>query len=100
MVPGVYFKDNCFTFIPVVVFDITLNFIKVVRNKRLNGTSVTAIWVMIHPFVSKKVECRNDSFSTRHFARLCGNPGLQAKVTTQFTRITRKYKYTTGYAGE
>ena len=52
MVSGIYFNDNYFTFILVVVFVITLNFIKVVRNKCPNGTSVTAVIVVIHPFAS------------------------------------------------
>ena len=91
MVSSVYFNCNYFTFIPVIVFVITLNFIKMVRNKRLNGTSVIAVIVVIHPFANKKVEYRNNSLSTRHSARLCGKPGVQAKGTTQFTLITCKY---------
>ena len=59
MVSSIYFNDNCFTFIPVVVFVITRNFIKVARNKRLNGASVTAVRVVIHPFTNKKLSSLN-----------------------------------------
>ena len=53
---------------------ITLTFIEVVSNKRLNGASVTAVWEVIHSFASKKVEGRKNSLSTRHSARLCVKP--------------------------
>ena len=55
MVSGVYFTCNCFTFIPVVVFIITVTFIKVVRNKCLNGTFITTIRVVIHPLPVRKL---------------------------------------------
>ena len=67
---------NCFTLIPVVVFIIILTFIKVVRNKCLNGASITAVRVA---FASKKVECKKNSLSTRHSVRLCGKPGVHDK---------------------
>ena len=79
MVSGVSINFNCFTFIPMIVFVITLTFIKVVRNKCLNGASVTAIRVVIYPFTSKKVEWRKNYFSTRHSARLCRKPGVHDK---------------------
>ena len=40
----------------VITFVIARTFIEVVANKRLNGISVIAIWVMISPFAGKEVE--------------------------------------------
>ena len=74
-----YFNFNCFTFIPVVAFVITMTFIKVARNKCLNGASIIAVRIVIHPFASKKVECRKNSFSTQCSAYLCGKSGVHDK---------------------
>ena len=91
MVCGVYLNCNCFTFTPVAVFVITLNFIKVVRNKLLNGASVTTARVVIHPFASKKLSADRllSVFNIVHV--YVESPVSMTKGTTQFIRIINKY---------